>query len=40
MENKPVKLKCEGAYFQLTPDGNIISVPYTDLKSIPEKHND
>lgn len=36
MDHKSVKIKCEGSFFQLTPDGNIISVPYPDLQSIPE----
>ncbi len=37
MDNsKSVKVNCEGMCFKLTDDGSIITVPYPDLKSIPE----
>jgi len=37
MDNKkPVKVNCEGMYLQLDESGSIITVPYPDLKSIPE----
>ncbi len=37
MDNKgSVKVQCNGMCFQLAEDGSIITVPYPDLKSIPE----
>ena len=33
----PVKMKCEGMCFQLSNDGSLYSLPYPDLKSIPEE---
>jgi hypothetical protein len=41
MDNKkPVKAKCEGMYFQLADDGSVYTVPYPDLKSVPEHRQD
>ncbi len=36
MDQKAVKLNCIGMHFQINSEGELITVPYPDLKSVPE----